>query len=263
MKLKIIFLVLIQFFCCLALADYENNIDQEEAMRIGVKIWHNECAGKISGLTSWNEGERFASLGIGHFIWSPDNHIGNNDEGFPQLLKYMEKNGVTLPAWLQGDKIPPCPWQTREIFNAAQNSEQMQELRQFLVATIPIQARFMAYRMVHAFPKLITSAAYEDRDFINEQFYILSCTPQGLYALVDYVNFKGDGTGFFAKRTMRWGLLQVFEGMKRAPYNYNSLQAFVWSANVCLTERVRNAPSGSHDEKWLPGWRKRLMTYLE
>ena len=27
------------------------------------------AGGTISGLTSWNVGENFASLGIGHFIW--------------------------------------------------------------------------------------------------------------------------------------------------------------------------------------------------
>ncbi|PWU11360.1 MAG: hypothetical protein C5B47_00975, partial [Verrucomicrobia bacterium] len=36
---------------------------------IGAQVWKNECAGTTSGLTSWNRGEDFASLGIGHFIW--------------------------------------------------------------------------------------------------------------------------------------------------------------------------------------------------
>lgn len=263
MKFKIIIHFFLSLLALTAIADPIVNITQEDAMRIGVKIWHNECAGKISGLTSWNEGEKFASLGIGHFIWSPDKHIGFNEEGFPQLLKYMENNGITIPVWLQGEKVPPCPWPTRDKFQAAQNSEQMQELRSFLVETIPIQAQFMVYRLAHALPRLMACASFEDKNYIIQQFTNLSATPQGMYALVDYVNFKGDGTGWFAKRKIGWGLLQVFNEMKFAPCDCDTLESFVWSANVCLTERVRNAPPGNHEEKWLPGWRKRLKTYLD
>jgi len=36
---------------------------------IGKKIWQNECACSVDGLTTWNAGEEFPSLGIGHFIW--------------------------------------------------------------------------------------------------------------------------------------------------------------------------------------------------
>ena len=37
----------------------------------GMKIWQNESGATVSGLTHWNEGEEFPSLGIGHFIWYP------------------------------------------------------------------------------------------------------------------------------------------------------------------------------------------------
>src|SRR5262245_43382547 len=43
------------------------NLSSAEAMRIGRKIWQNECNGTVAGLTAWNSGENFASLGIGHF----------------------------------------------------------------------------------------------------------------------------------------------------------------------------------------------------
>src|SRR4051812_6435929 len=33
------------------------NLSRAEALRIGKKIWQNECAGTVSGLTSWNGGE--------------------------------------------------------------------------------------------------------------------------------------------------------------------------------------------------------------
>src|SRR5512133_2670274 len=40
-------------------------LSHADGLRIGKKIWQNECNGTISGLTSWNGGEDFASLGIG------------------------------------------------------------------------------------------------------------------------------------------------------------------------------------------------------
>ncbi len=237
------------------------DISHETALRIGIKIWHNECNGKISGLTSWNVGENFASLGIGHFNWYPTNRSDSSHDGFPQLIKYMEKNGITVPTWLQGESVPPCPWQTREAFIKAQDSKKMKELRQFLVATIPLQAQFMAYRLVSALPKLITAAPYPDREYIFTQFNRIASSPQGVYALVDYVNFKGEGSAT-SKTGSNWGLLQVVEGMSHAPPELSALQSFVWSANAALTERARKAPPASHEPQWLPGWRKRLSTYL-
>jgi hypothetical protein len=47
------------------------NLSPAETRRIGNRIWQNECGGTLAGLTSWNTGENFASLGIGHFIWDP------------------------------------------------------------------------------------------------------------------------------------------------------------------------------------------------
>src|SRR6266446_3164255 len=51
-------------------------LSHADVQRIGKKIWQNECNGTISGLTSWNQGEDFASLGIGHFIWYPQGRRG-------------------------------------------------------------------------------------------------------------------------------------------------------------------------------------------
>ncbi len=48
--------------------DSSLSISASEAKAIGKRIWINECGGTVEGLTSWNKGEYFASLGIGHFI---------------------------------------------------------------------------------------------------------------------------------------------------------------------------------------------------
>src|SRR5258706_488493 len=51
-------------------------LSHADVLRIGKRVWQNECNGTISGLTAWNEGEDFASLGIGHFIWYPKGRRG-------------------------------------------------------------------------------------------------------------------------------------------------------------------------------------------
>jgi hypothetical protein len=257
-------LILISCFYLTSYAEPLIAIDPASAISIGMKIWHNECDGKISGLTTWNEGEKFASLGVGHFNWYPNAHLHSSKDGFPQLIKYMEHTGIPIPIWLHGEVVPPCPWHTRSEFQAAQKSQKMRELRQFLVETIPIQAQFMTYRLIQALPKLLSStSSHENQQFIYDQFITLSRTPKGIYALVDYINFKGEGTGWFARHGSGWGLLQVLEGMRYAPDQDDPLQAFAWSANRVLTKRAEQASPNSYELKWLPGWRKRIATYLE
>src|ERR1700736_6088117 len=93
-----------------------SSLSGAEARRIGRKIWQNECNGTIPGLTSWNSGENFASLGIGHFIWYPEGQRGPFEESFPPLLTYLKESGVTLPAWLADSH--GCPWPDRAAFLA-------------------------------------------------------------------------------------------------------------------------------------------------
>jgi hypothetical protein len=62
------------------------DISPADAQRIGKRIWRNECGGTISGLTSWNAGENFASLGIGHFIWYPKGQRGPFERVSQNLL---------------------------------------------------------------------------------------------------------------------------------------------------------------------------------
>ena len=88
-------------------------ITNGQALEAGRRLWQNECGGRIDGLTSWNKGEDFASLGIGHFIWYPAGRRGPFEESFPRLLEYLSKNGVVLPAWLRGEV--PCMVEPREL----------------------------------------------------------------------------------------------------------------------------------------------------
>jgi hypothetical protein len=231
------------------------DLPDSELARIGRKVWINECGGTVSGLTSWNEGEQFASLGIGHFIWYPAGRPGPFEESFPALVKYLAEQGRPIPDWLRG----ACPWNTREEFMAAQQSERMKALRNLLAGTVPLQARFLARRMHDALPKMLAAAPHGEAEKVRRNFERLAATGPGTFALIDYVNFKGEGTLATERyRGEGWGLLQALEAM---PEDGDPARAFSQSAKAMLARRVRNAPPQRHEERWLPGWEARVDRY--
>src|SRR3984893_3409044 len=126
-------------------------LSNSQAEHIGRKIWQNESGGTDSGLTAWNFGEDFASLGIGHFIWYPEGKRGPFEESFPPLLHYLLSNGLPVPTWMK--QAEACPWSSRGQFLADQQSPRMKELRLFLAVTVAFQARFAALRLQRALPK--------------------------------------------------------------------------------------------------------------
>lgn len=238
-----------------ALSAQSIQLSDAQALEIGRRIWKNECAGTVNGLTSWNGGEDFASLGIGHFIWYPQGKTGPFQESFLALVDFLTKQGVLCPPWLHRG----CPWATQKQFQAAFDSPQMIQLRTLLKSTIPQQARFAALRLEQSLPKMLAAAPAAERAKIHANFYRVAAQPLGLYALMDYVNFKGEGI----KDTERyngqgWGLLQVLATM---PASGPALPAFAAAADHVLTLRVKNSPPARNEAKWLPGWRNRLKTY--
>lgn len=235
-------------------------LSQQETLKIAVKIWFNESARSVMGLTSWNDGEDFASVGIGHFIWYPSRNKYSNSGSFPQLIKYMQARSVPMPTWLQAE-VPSCLWHNRQQFREALYSPIMQELRQFLITTIPWQADFMVYRLNKAFNHILASVSPKEQVYLRKQIRKIAASPQGVYALVDYVNFKGDGVGYVDRRGRGWGLLQVLEHMKYALDSMSPLEAFAWSADKVLTRRVENARPYKNEDRWLAGWRKRVWSY--
>ncbi len=236
-------------------------LSEVEATRIGRRIWQNECDGTIAGLTSWNEGENFASLGIGHFIWYPKGVRGPFDESFPKVVDFISARGAKLPQLLLAGHPSYCPWNTRADFLLASQSAEMKQLRHFLADTVDLQARFMVQRLQDALPKMLREAPVSGRARIQRNFEKVAATAQGLYALVDYVNFKGEGV--LASERYRgegWGLLQVLEGMPEASNN-SATKDFAQSAKVVLNRRVQNSPPERNEARWLPGWLNRVNTY--
>jgi hypothetical protein len=232
-----------------------------DVLRIGKRIWQNECNGTIAGLTAWNEGEDFASLGIGHFIWYPKGRRGPFEESFPKLVSFISSRGAKLPKLLLGGAEQPCPWNSRLEFLQAQHAPEMNQLRQFLADTIDLQAEFLITRLQGALPKMLAEAASPDRADVQQRFEHLVKSPQGCYALVDYVNFKGEGVLHTERyQGNGWGLLQVLEAMHGAP-DAATVDEFARAAKAILTRRVQNAPVERHEKRWLSGWLRRVNSY--
>lgn len=235
------------------------HISDAEADRIGRKIWRNECGGTKDGLTSWNKGEDFPSLGIGHFIWYPEGRRGPFKESFPELRDYLRAQGVKLPAWLAN--AGACPWPDRLAFLADINGPRLSGLRDLLADTVGLQARFAALRLEKALPRMLASAPSGQREKIRANFYRVAAAPGGLYALMDYVNFKGEGTAPSERyKGKGWGLMQVLADMdeKGSP-----TAAFARSADRVLARRVELSPPERGEKRWLPGWRNRVATYAD
>ncbi|MCB1119569.1 MAG: hypothetical protein KDK65_06380, partial [Chlamydiia bacterium] len=120
---------------------HAREVPQEELKLIGQKIFANECSSRVDHLTCWNEGEAFASLGVGHFIWYPKGGKHPFEETFPRFIAFLKERGVPFPHWLDS----PCPWHSRQEFYRAIHSTKMAELATFLNESIPHQIAYMQH----------------------------------------------------------------------------------------------------------------------
>jgi len=237
------------------------------AKRIGQKIWLNETGGKIDAITSWSANEEFASLGIGHFIWFPVGKWLPFEESFPALLEFMRKKNVRLPAWLNQTQIPANPWTSRAEFRRNANSPQMKELRRFLLDTVEEQTQFMVARAQGAMEKILkTTPDGTEREHIVIQFTRVVRASENFYPLIDYINFKGEGTNpneaamnSETGRRQGWGLKQVLLKMNGVTGDPKAVRAeFADAAQFVLQQRIRNLPSNRVFEV---GWLRRIATY--
>jgi hypothetical protein len=216
----------------------------EQMERVGKRIWQNECGGTVAGLTSWNKGEDFASLGIGHFIWYPAGRRGPFEESFPEMVKYLKMRGVPVADWMLG----ACPWPNKAAFDADLKGAKLTELRALLAKTTGEQTDFIYLRLM-AIQGLSGNA--------RESYLALRKTPEGLFCLIDYVNFKGEGTNPNERYEGEgWGLIQVLQEMRAG-----TPAEFAEAAKRVLVRRVNNAPPERHEERWLAGWVNRCEGY--
>ena len=237
-------------------------LSPEQMDWLGDRVFANECNRNFSCLTSWNEGEDFPSLGIGHFIWYSSQQNERFEETFPNLLAFYKKHGYELPNWLETLKSPDSPWQNKEQFLADLDSQRMRQLRNFLGSTIELQVLFIVERLHNSRTDLFRSLEPSQRSSVESSFYQVanSQTPYGMYALIDYVHFKGTGIAPSERyQGEGWGLLQVLLELQGSAAN---LDDFVTAATRVLERRVSNAPTQRAEQRWITGWTNRLQTYL-
>ncbi len=257
MRRKIVVLFFLLNVLCSA---FSGDISSIELQEIGEKIFQNECKGKSKFLTHWNEGESFGSFGIGHFIWYSDGKKEIYNEMFPKFLVFLKVNKEKLPDFLQPDK--PCPWKTRDDFYKNYNSEKMGDLRKLLASTKSLQVKFMADNLESSISKIKEAASPLKKQLVEKIMVFMLKTEAGLYPLIDYLNFKGDGTKPSEQyKGQGWGLLQVLESMKDSNNDSDIVKDFARSARLVLKKRVENSPNKEQEQKWLPGWLKRIDTY--
>ena len=240
------------------------NISRSELNAIGEKIFKNEAAGKKENLVYWNEGENFPSLGIGHFIWYKQGEPGIFEESFPQLVEFLKSKNVKLPKIMAENKY--SPWKDRqELINLKTKKipdTDIEELTNFLYENKDLQIMFIFKRLEASLEKMI--AVSSNKENVRKQFYRVASSPNGLYPLIDYVNFKGEGTNPKERYNGQgWGLLQVLENMKGTETGKSALTEFSNSAKFVLQRRVNNSDPSKNERKWLQGWFNRCNKYEE
>ncbi len=226
--------------------------------RIGRRIWKNECDGTVDGLTSWNTGENFASLGIGHFIWYPKGVEGPFEESFPRLVAWFRQHDVGLPKWLQTQKY--CPWPDKKSFERDHDGERQKELRSLLSKTLREQTNFIIHRLNEATPKYREAAGSASKK-VEQTIAALSQSAAGNFAMIDYINFKGDGINPKERYNGQgWGLHQVLMDMPDSDAD-TAPAHFAEAAKRVLSRRVQNSPPERGEKRWLPGWHSRCDAY--
>lgn len=200
-------------------------------------------------------------MGIGHFIWYPAHFNGRWAESFPQFIAFAKAAGRhDIPSWLL--QTPDCPWQNKQQFQAEFNGPRLTSLRNFLASSVALQTDFIIARSRAALPGILASAPAADAARIRDNYAKTASTPQGTYALIDYVNFKGEGTN--SSETYQgqgWGLLQVLQHMRPSHAGPDAARAFADSAKAVLRRRITNAPPARGEARWLEGWSNRCETY--
>ena len=220
-------------------------LTNEEKQKLGRAIARRELGAQ--GLIDWSGSEDFASLGVMHATWGSEKTI-KHQNGFIKFLKYAVSRGATLPEFLKDNQ--ENPWQSRGSFFYAKYSRdpRMVDLQQFLEMTKPLQIDFTIDRAAEACNKILADGNYDAND--AAKLSELSKDVKGVFAIIDYVNFKGEGN---IADPSNWGLANVLHEMDVA--GGNEIDRFIAAAQKTLA---------THHPKYFmykTGWIVRLNGY--
>lgn len=236
------------------------DLTDDELLEIGIKIWQNQCGvwdhpEKVThemkkSITDWEE--NYAQIGIGQSIWYPADENKKFQEDWPHVAQALKEKGYPIEDWMLG----VCPWNNREEFLADFDGDRLKALRKMLAkkALIIEQARCVAERLDASLSKIDLAIDAETgitndeknavKKMIFKKFYKVATEdyPRGLYALMDYVHFKGEGV--LSTETINglgWGLRQVLEGMDpNVMIRKGSIAAFVDASIKLFPSREKN-----------------------
>ncbi len=241
------------------------DLSRAESMRIGRKIWQNECGGTIAGLTSWNAGENFASLGIGHFIWYPKGVRGPFEESFPSFVRFVaseraHQRSFDLPKVLdvRRNKCLPvefaCRIPQRDELSGDEGTEELPR-RTVLISRRTSWSNACNRRSRKCSPQRPPPSARRSNGNSSESPARPRDATRWSIMLTSKVKVVLDSERYHGQG---WGLFQVLEGMTGNENGAGAAQEFARSARATLTRRVQNSPPERNESRWLPGWLQRV-----
>jgi len=240
-------------------------LDDADYEWIASHIAENETGGQSRYLTYWGAGEDFPSFGIGHFIWFPAGVDAPFDETFPALVRFLREqpDAPESPDWLRDLAPFDAPWSGKQAFDEALMSSESSAMRQWLEATAAWQARFIVHSFKNRWNEIELPAQEKTRS--SELLQRLLETPEGMFAVIDYYNFKGLGDNPRERyQGQGWGLAQVLGDIaSQADEEPESdlVTRFSRAAAVRLQQRVALSPPERNEIRWLQGWHKRVAKY--
>ncbi len=237
-----------------------SDLTDDQLLEIGIKIWQNQCGvwdrpGKVThdmkqGITDWEAD--YAQIGIDQCIWYPADQDKIFQEDWPRAAQALKDKGYPIEDWMLG----ACAWNNSEEFFADFNGDRLKSLRKMLAkrAIIIEQAHCIATRLDESLDKMKVAIDTESgitegektvlKQMVSDHFYKVATDdyPRGLYALMDYVHFKGEGV--LPAETINgvgWGLRQALEQMDdKIIAKKGAVAAFVNAAITMFPSRKTN-----------------------
>ena len=234
---------------------------------IARRVFVNETGGEERHLTYWGEGEDFPSFGIAHFIWFPATVDAPFDETFPGMFEFVRDHGELAPAppvWMTRLDDFDAPWSSKTEFDQQLTSPQLSEFRRWLRDTATFQVRFIVASLESRWLK--AELPRDSKRALNRLLGQLVGTPDGLFAVIDYFNFKGLGDNPKERyEDSGWGLIQVLEDVVAHSTQCTSAEQLVLlfsqAAASRLRKRVSLSPPERNEIRWLDGWLRRVSAY--
>lgn len=276
--------------------------------KLSEALYKNEADCKNHNLTHWGKNEEFPSLGLPHAIWYGKISSKKYQEQFPELVRYLRKNlkesnqQISWPALLQKNPLSPAPWASQAEFveikkislaieNVKESSQladikknqaalykdayTLFEIRHFLSnpKILQLQAQFVIEKTFLSLHRILAASHREsppEAQLLYRKIQVLLNSPEGVLAIVDYLNFKGEGLKPSERTPLGkypWGLktvLEIMPAMDPASADQQTNVQFTQAA-LCSLQRMAYH-SGSADSKdqlqryaWLNGgWKTRI-----